>query len=102
MGAPCDGRRCSRRGRSRATGRPHGRCADRAAGVGEPRALPASCKRGLLTLTLKETSMKESPALVLSPVLKGVFAGPTAGLKYQTPTLSGITTDDGQFQYRAG
>ena len=29
-------------------------------------------------------------------------AGPTAGLKYQTPTLSGFTTDDGEFQYRAG
>src|SRR5260221_9574037 len=46
--------------------------------------------------------MKKSPAPVLSPVLTGVFAGPTSGLKYQTPTLSGITADDGEFQYRAG
>src|SRR3989440_10397740 len=55
-----------------------------------------------LTLKLKETSMEKSPAFVLSPVLAGVFAGPIAGLKYQTPTLSGFTTDDGEFQYRAG
>ena len=46
--------------------------------------------------------MKKSPELDASPVLTGVFAGPTSGLKYQTPTLSGITNDDGQFQYRAG
>lgn len=35
-------------------------------------------------------------------ILTGVFAGPTAGLKYQTPTLSGLTNAHGQFQYRAG
>src|SRR5436309_7684442 len=46
--------------------------------------------------------MEKSSVVVLSPVLTGVFAGPIAGLKYQTPTLSGITADDGQFQYRAG
>ena len=46
--------------------------------------------------------MEKSSAPVLSPVLTGVFAGPIAGLKYQTPTLSGITTDDGEFQYREG
>jgi predicted acyl esterase len=34
-------------------------------------------------------------------VLTGVFAGPIAGLKYQTPTLSGVTNDSGEFQYRA-
>jgi predicted acyl esterase len=39
---------------------------------------------------------------ISTPVLTGVFAGPIAGLKYQTPTLSGITTDSGEFQYRAG
>src|SRR5438132_13005486 len=44
--------------------------------------------------------MEKSSAPVLSPVLTGVFAGPIAGPKYQTPTLSGITTDDGEFQYR--
>src|SRR5437762_460178 len=46
--------------------------------------------------------MTKPPASDQSPVLTGVFAGPTAGLKYQTPTLSGFTTDDGEFQYRAG
>src|SRR5438105_15694398 len=46
--------------------------------------------------------MTKPPASDQSPVLTGVFAGPTAGLKYQTPTLSGVTTDDGEFQYRAG
>ena len=45
--------------------------------------------------------MTHSSAPTLSPVLTGVFAGPIAGLKYQTPTLSGITTDNGEFQYRA-
>jgi predicted acyl esterase len=34
-------------------------------------------------------------------VLTGVFAGPIAGLKYQTPTLSGVTNNSGEFQYRA-
>src|SRR5258708_20151713 len=46
--------------------------------------------------------MKKSPTPHSSAVLTGVFAGPTCGLKYQTPTLSGFTTDDGEFQYRAG
>lgn len=46
--------------------------------------------------------MKKSTAPDSSPVLTGVFAGPTSGLKYQTPTLSGITSADGEFQYRAG
>ena len=36
------------------------------------------------------------------PVLKGYFAGPTCGLKYQTPTLSGFTNEDGEFEYRSG
>lgn len=35
-------------------------------------------------------------------LLTGVFAGPTCGLKYQTPTVSGLTNDAGEFQYRAG
>ena len=32
----------------------------------------------------------------------GVLSGPIAGVKYQTPTLSGITGEKGQFQYRQG
>src|SRR3990170_6856762 len=32
----------------------------------------------------------------------GVFAGPIIGLKYQTPTLSGVTNEKGQFQCRDG
>ena len=35
-------------------------------------------------------------------VSTGVFAGPISGLKYETPTLSGITNERGEFQYRAG
>jgi predicted acyl esterase len=46
--------------------------------------------------------MQNSSAPVQNPVLTGIFAGPTSGLKYQTPTLSGITTDSGEFHYRAG
>src|SRR5258706_11879382 len=46
--------------------------------------------------------MKTPPAPDLGPVLTGVFAGPTCGLKYQTPTQSGFTTDAGEFRYRAG
>ena len=34
--------------------------------------------------------------------LTGVFAGPVAGLKYQTPTLSGFTNKRGEFYYRSG
>src|SRR5580700_10085637 len=32
----------------------------------------------------------------------GVFAGPIIGLKYRTPTLSGVTNEQGQFQCRDG
>ena len=32
----------------------------------------------------------------------GVFAGPVAGLQYQTPTHRGLTNEKGEFQYRAG
>jgi predicted acyl esterase len=45
--------------------------------------------------------MSNSRVPAQSPVLTGVFAGPIAGLKYQTPTLSGVTNDSGAFQYRA-
>lgn len=45
--------------------------------------------------------MSNSRVPAQSPVLTGVFAGPIAGLKYQTPTLSGVTNDSGEFQYRA-
>ena len=32
----------------------------------------------------------------------GVFAGPIAGLRYQTPTRSGVTNERGEFEYRKG
>ncbi|KIF66993.1 hydrolase [Streptomyces sp. AcH 505] len=32
----------------------------------------------------------------------GVFAGPVAGLRYQTPTTTGVTDERGEFQYREG
>lgn len=32
----------------------------------------------------------------------GVFAGPIAGLRYQTPTVSGLTNEKGEFQYARG
>ena len=35
-------------------------------------------------------------------VRTGVFAGPTAGLKYQTPTRSGVTDEHGRFEYVDG
>ncbi len=35
-------------------------------------------------------------------LLTGIFAGPVAGLKYQTPSCSGITNEIGAFDYRAG
>ena len=34
--------------------------------------------------------------------LTGVMAGPIIGLKYQTPTCSGLTNDKGEFHYRHG
>jgi uncharacterized protein len=34
--------------------------------------------------------------------LVGVFAGPVAGLKYQTPTLTGLTNKRGEFRYQSG
>jgi predicted acyl esterase len=39
---------------------------------------------------------------VLGESLIGVFAGPVAGLKYQTPTLAGFTNKRGEFRYRSG
>lgn len=33
---------------------------------------------------------------------KGRFAGPVVGLRYQTPTYSGVTDHEGRFQYRDG
>ncbi|MFM5923483.1 MAG: CocE/NonD family hydrolase [Novosphingobium sp.] len=35
-------------------------------------------------------------------VLTGIFSGPIAGLKYQTPTCSGMTSEFGEFSYREG
>ena len=35
-------------------------------------------------------------------LLTGYFAGPIAGLKYKTPTYSGVTNEKGQFNYRPG
>jgi len=35
-------------------------------------------------------------------VATGVFAGPISGLRYQTPTTTGITNERGEFQYRKG
>jgi len=35
-------------------------------------------------------------------VLTGVFAGPIRGLRYETPTQTGLTDDGGQFHYRTG
>jgi uncharacterized protein len=32
----------------------------------------------------------------------GIFAGPIVGLKYQTPTQTGITNERGEFRYREG
>lgn len=32
----------------------------------------------------------------------GIFSGPIAGLKYQTPTISGVTNGKGEFQYAQG
>ena len=34
--------------------------------------------------------------------LVGVFAGPVMGLRYQTPTLAGVTNERGEFNYRPG
>ena len=34
--------------------------------------------------------------------LIGVFAGPVIGLKYQTPTIAGLTNERGEFRYRTG
>ena len=35
-------------------------------------------------------------------ILTGVFAGPVTGLKYQTPTITGLTNEHGEFSYRSG
>ena len=35
-------------------------------------------------------------------VLRGVFTGPVSGLRYQTPTMEGVTNERGEFHYRPG
>jgi uncharacterized protein len=35
-------------------------------------------------------------------LLKGVFAGPVVGLRFQTPSSSGLTNERGEFSYREG
>ena len=35
-------------------------------------------------------------------LLTGVFAGPVSGLRYQTPTTAGLTSERGEFRYRDG
>jgi uncharacterized protein len=35
-------------------------------------------------------------------VATGVFAGPIVGLRYQTPTIDGVTNERGEFDYRKG
>ncbi|MEN0108835.1 MAG: hydrolase, partial [Pseudomonas sp.] len=37
-----------------------------------------------------------------STVHTGIFSGPISGLRYQSPTLSGLTNAKGEFQYREG
>ena len=34
--------------------------------------------------------------------LTGIFAGPIAGLKYQTPSCTGVTSEKGEFRYLKG
>jgi hypothetical protein len=43
-----------------------------------------------------------STAQDATAVATGVFAGPTAGLRYRTPTTTGVTNERGEFRYRAG
>jgi putative CocE/NonD family hydrolase len=42
--------------------------------------------------------MSDTPQAVRT----GLFSGPISGLKYQTPTLSGLTNELGEFHYRDG
>ena len=37
-----------------------------------------------------------------SELLSGTMAGPIVGLRYETPTASGVTNEKGEFKYRAG
>jgi predicted acyl esterase len=43
-----------------------------------------------------------NPAAAAADTATGVFAGPISGLRYQTPTTTGITNERGEFQYRKG
>ena len=42
------------------------------------------------------------PAAGAADIATGVFAGPIRGLRYQTPTKTGMTNERGEFQYRKG
>lgn len=46
--------------------------------------------------------MSDTPQTFQSTLHTGIFAGPVAGLRYQTPSLEGITNEKGEFQYRQG
>ena len=46
--------------------------------------------------------MSDTPQTFQRTLRTGIFSGPVAGLKYQTPSLAGITSEKGEFQYREG
>jgi hypothetical protein len=43
-----------------------------------------------------------NPAAAAADIATGVFAGPISGLRFQTPTQTGVTNERGEFQYREG
>ncbi|WPN44616.1 CocE/NonD family hydrolase [Pseudomonas sp. P8_241] len=54
------------------------------------------------TFTPADPLLAQSIGNASSTLQTGIFSGPVAGLRYQTPTLSGLTNDKGEFHYHKG
>jgi putative CocE/NonD family hydrolase len=54
------------------------------------------------TFTPVDPLLAQSIGNESSTLQTGIFSGPVAGLRYQTPTLSGLTNDKGEFHYQNG
>ena len=53
---------------------------------------------GIVTLLLLLVAVSAMAQQQSKEIRTGVFAGPIIGLKYTTPTFSGVTDEKGQFQ----
>jgi uncharacterized protein len=57
---------------------------------------------GLLLMAVSAMAQQSAVGGRNGELRTGVFAGPVIGLKYETPSVSGMTSEKGEFRYRPG